>query len=431
MAMRPEQRFGLRGLGLAVGCLLMLALAGCEHKKQAAPPPPPPEVGLTTVAKQTVPIVLELSGTITPVKQVQIIPRVSGFIFERYFTEGTFVEKDAPLYLIDPRPFEDTLARLQAQIEGQRASLEFWQSEKTRYDKLAKQGAASKEKAEGVRAKLDVTRADIDKTKAEIRTAELDLSFTKINAPFYGRVQQTQINVGNLVQAQRDVLTELVQMDPIYVVFNVSRAQAYQIQTKQREGVAFKTKDMVVELIMPDGQLYAKKGKVNFVSILIDPTTDSVTVRGIFDNPKNDTHGFDLTPGQYTPVRLNVGNKPDALVIPQAATVETQAGTHVYVVGEDNKVERRVIKAGVAYKQLVVVDDGLKEGEKVISVGVQKVKDGIEVKPTAASVGQGQGGDEPKPATARVPANAEKAMGGSAEQDRGESKKDAEKSSGT
>ena len=383
MSIELRRGFALGGQGIAACCLLVLALAGCEQEKQAAPPPPPPEVGLATATKAQVPIVLELSGTVTPVKNVEIIPRVSGFIFERFFTEGTYVEEDAPLYLIDPRPFEDKLARLRAQLDGQKASLVFWESEEKRYNRLSKQGAASEEKAEGVRAKLDVTRADIEKTQAEIRNAELDLSFTKINAPFNGRVQQTQINVGNLVEAQRDVLTEVVQLDPIYVVFNVSRAQAYEIQRMQREGRAFANEDMVVELIMPDGELYENKGKLNFVSILIDPTTDSVTVRSIFDNRKKDRHGYDLTPGQYTPVRLTVGNMPDALVIPQAALVETQAGTHVYIVGDDNKVERRVIEAGVAHEQMVVVTNGLKEGEKVVDLGVQKVKDGIEVKPTA------------------------------------------------
>lgn len=382
MAMTPTERFGLRGSRLMALGLLVALLAGCEQEKPVTPPPPP-EVGLAEVTKQEVPIVLELSGTITPVKRVEVIPRVSGFIFKRYFTEGTFVEKDAPLYLIDPRPFEEEVARLEAQLEGLEETLKFWVSEEKRYSKLAEQGAASIERLEATRAKLSATEAEIGKTKAELRNAKLDLSFTRINAPFYGRLQQTQINVGNLVAKQQDVLTELVQMDPIYVVFNLSRAQVFEVQRLQREGEGFATEDMIVEVIMPDGQLYEKKGKINFISFLIDPKTDSVTVRGIFGNDKNSQGGYDLIPGQYAPVRATVGSMPDALVIPRTAVVETQAGTHVYVVGGDNKVKLRMIEPGTVYEQLLVVKNGLEEGEKVVAVGVQKVKDGTQVKPTA------------------------------------------------
>lgn len=389
MPMRPVDRFDPLRPALVAGGLLALLLAGCEQKKPVATPPPPPAVEVTAVTKQTVPIVLELSGTITPVKNVEIIPRVSGFIFERYFTEGTFVDKDAPLYLIDPRPFEERLARLKAQLKGQQATLVFWESEEKRYTNLAKQGAASIEKLEGTRAKLDVTRADIENTNAQIRNAELDLSFTKINAPFRGRVQQTRINVGNLVQAQKDVLTQLVQIDPIYVVFNLSRAQAFEIQRLQGEGEGFALEDMVVELIMPDGKLYEKKGQLDFVSFLIDPTTDSVTARAIFDNLETGGgRAFELIPGQYAPVRATVGKMPDALVIPRTAVVETQDGPHVYVVGDENKVERRKIEPGAVHQQLLVVTKGLEEGDKIVVVGVQKVRDGIEVKPTATDAGK-------------------------------------------
>ena len=184
MRTQDKTRFQGSRYAAAAGCLLALLLVGCEEQKQAAPPPPPPKVVLAEVTQQSVPIVLQASGTITAVKNVEIIPRVSGYIFERYFTEGTFVEKDAPLYLIDPRPYEDNLERLKAELKGEQATLEFWQAEDKRYSKLAKQGAASVEDAEGARAKLNTTAAEIEETKVEIQNAELDISYTKINAPF-------------------------------------------------------------------------------------------------------------------------------------------------------------------------------------------------------------------------------------------------------
>ena len=382
----------------AVGGLLAVLLAACEEREQAAQPPSPPKVVLVEVAKEAVPIVLEASGTIKAVKNVKIIPRVSGYIFERYFTEGTFVDEGDPLYLIDPRPFEDRLERLKEQLKGQQASLEFWQSEEKRYSKLAKQGAGSVEDAEGARAKFLTTQADIAATQVEIRNAELDVSYTRINAPFYGRIQQTRINVGNLVQAQKDVLTSLVMMDPIYVVFQMSRSQVFEIQKLRREGRAFEIEDMVVEVVLPDGKVFQNKGKVNFVSTEIDPTTDSVTVRGILENPRNnELSDFDLFPGQYVPVRLTIGELPGALVIPQIAVVETQVGRHVYVVGQDNKAELRTLELGAVHGTKWVVTKGLEQGEKVVVEGVQKLKSGIEVEPTKPTIEPGQGEAAPEP----------------------------------
>jgi membrane fusion protein (multidrug efflux system) len=369
----------------AVGCALILLLMGCGDKSKEKTAPPPPTVTVTEVAEQKVPIVMQFSGTITSVKTVDIIPRVSGYIERRYFVEGTFVKEGAPLYLIDPRPFQARLDAHKAQLKSHQASLAYWENEAARYERLAAQGAASQEKKEGALTKLNETRAAIDKDKANIENARLELSFTRIEAPFSGRIQETRINVGNLVQQQRDVLTTLVQMDPIYVVFNLSRNQVYQIQLLKRQGKLFPVEEMKVELLLPDGSSYPEQGKVDFISFRINPTTDTVTVRAVFPNKHIGTGDYDLIPGQYAPVRLILGENVDALLIPQTALVETQAGTHVFVVGKDNKVESRKVVAGSSYKQQQVINEGLKLGESVIIEGVQKVRPGMAVKPETAA----------------------------------------------
>ena len=374
-----------KGNVFVIGCVLILLLTGCGDKSKQKAAPPPPTVTVTKVAQQKIPIIMQFSGTITSVKTVDIIPRVSGYIEKRYFEEGTFVQEGDPLYLIDPRPFKARLDAYDAQLKSHQASLAFWKSETARYERLAAQGAASQEKKEGTITKLNETRAAIEKDKADIENARLQLSFTRIKAPFSGRIQQTRINVGNLVQKQRDVLTTLVQMDPIYVVFNISRNQVYEIQLLKRKGKVFPVKEMKVELLLPDGSSYQQQGKVNFISFRINPTTDSVTVRGVFSNKFTEKGDYDLIPGQYAPVRLILGENPDALLIPETALVETQAGTHIFVVGKDNKVESRKVVAGSSYKQQRVINDGLKHGEQVIIEGVQKVRAGMAVKPEAAS----------------------------------------------
>jgi membrane fusion protein (multidrug efflux system) len=374
-----------KGSVFVIGCALILLLAGCGDKSKEKKPPPSPTVTVAEVAQQKIPIIMQFSGTITSVKTVDIIPRVSGYIEKRYFVEGTFVKEGDPLYLIDPRPFKARLDAHMAQLKSDQASMAYWKNEAARYQRLAAQGAASQEKKEGALTKLNETKAAIDREKADIENARLELSFTHIRAPFSGRIQETRINVGNLVQQQRDVLTTLVQMDPIYVIFNLSRNQVYQIQLLKRQGKLFSVEEMKVELLLPDGSTYPEQGKVDFISFRINPTTDSVTVRAVFPNKHIGSEDYDLIPGQYAPVRLILGENPDALMIPETALVETQAGTHVFVVGKDDKVESRKVVADFSYKQQRVINEGLKLGESVIIEGVQKVRPGMAVKPEAAA----------------------------------------------
>jgi RND family efflux transporter MFP subunit len=249
-----------KGSVFVIGCVLILLLTGCGDKSEQKAAPPPPTVTVTKVAQQKIPIIMQFSGTITSVKTVDIIPRVSGYIEKRYFEEGTFVKEGDPLYLIDPRPFKARLDANMAQLRSHQASLAFWENEAARYERLAAQGAASQEKKEGALTKLNETRAAIEKDKADIENARLELSFTRIKAPFSARIQQTRINVGNLVQQQRDVLTTLVQMDPIYAVFNLTRNRVYQIQLLKRQEKLFPVEEMKVELLLPDGSSYPEQG---------------------------------------------------------------------------------------------------------------------------------------------------------------------------
>jgi len=366
----------------AIGLIIFL-IVGCDGKtKKQAVKPPPPDVAVAEVVQGKVPIVMEFSGTIKALKTVDITPRVSGYIEKRYFEEGTIVQEGDPLYLIDPRPYKARLDAYMAQLKLDQAALAFWEKETKRYESLVKQGAASREKTEGTLAKRDEMLAKVEKDKADIENSALDLSFTKITAPFNGRTQETRINVGNLVQQQRDVLTTLVQMDPIYVVFNISRNQVYEIQLQKRQGKVLPVEEMRAEVLQPDGSKYPHEGKINFISFRINPTTDSVLVRAILPNTKSgDVGGYDLIPGQYAPVRLILGEDANALLIPQPALVESQIGKQVFVVNAENKVEVRNVEVGRSYQNQWIIQKGLKKGEKVIVEGTQKVQPGVVVNP--------------------------------------------------
>jgi len=365
---------------IATACTCLL-LTGCGDKsKQTAVKPPPPDVQVAEVTHEKVPIIMTFSGTVKAVKSVDIIPRVSGYIEERHFEEGTDAKQGDPLYLIDPRTYQAQLDANQAQLKQHEASAAFWKSEEKRYTKLAKAGAGSVEDKEKAIARHLEVLADIDEDKANIENAELNLSFTNITAPFDGRIQDTKINVGQLVHEQQDVLTTLKQIDPIYVVFNVSRRQVSKVQRLRRDGLAFESReDFKVEVKLADGSLYTQLGRLNYISAQIDPTTDTLEYRAVFPNPIEDLAQIALIPGQYVPIRLTVGEDPNTLLVPGPALVQSQVGTQVYVVNKDNKVESRTVEVGQAYKQQWIIKKGLKKGERVIYDGLQKVRPGVVV----------------------------------------------------
>jgi len=364
----------------------LTGLTGCEKPTQKQTKRPPPGVVVSEVKQAAVPIVMEVAGTVQPVKTVQIVPRVSGYIFERNFNEGSNVTEGDPLYLIDPRPYQAKLDSLKAQLEQHQASLKFWSSEAARYTRLAKKGAGSVEDKEKALSRKAGVEASIDEDKANIENAELDLSFTKITAPFSGRIQDTLAYVGDLVHKQQTELTTVVQIDPIYVISNISREQVYRVQQLQKQGLAPTAEnEFRAELVMPDGKIYSHQGTLDYISALIDPSTDTLKVRFEFPNPKQGDQRS-LIPGQYIPLRMIVGHQPDALLIPEKALLQTQEGTHVFVVDKDNKVEKRMMTKGSSHNNQWIVKKGLNKGERVIAEGLQKVRPGMQVKVKDAEV---------------------------------------------
>ncbi len=368
----------------AAGLMAAAALvAACDEPKQEAAAPPPPAVTVAEAATQDVPIVMEFSGTLDPIQRVEIVPRVSGYITARHFTEGAFIKKGDLLYEIDPRPYQSTLDQATAELQTTRAELKFWASEVERYERLVKSGGVSQEKLEATIANRDKYAAQVSENQANIASAALNLGFTKINAPMDGRIQQTKVFEGANVSQQQSILTEIVQLDPINVIFNVTRNEAFEVQRLQAAGTGYPIDKMTVQLRLPDGTLYPSIGRIDFVSAKINATTDSAVVRGVFANHRDEKVGYTFLPGQYVPVLLTAGTVPNAVVIPSVALIQTQAGAFVFVVGADNKVERRRIDIGRAHQGLRVVTKGLAKGEKVVVAGLQKIKNGmtVEVKP--------------------------------------------------
>ncbi|OQK16732.1 hypothetical protein AU255_02155 [Methyloprofundus sedimenti] len=380
------------GLNILTGIMLTISLlSGCGGKDKQQVPPPPPKVVAAPVLQQTVPIIVQFSGTVKANKDVVIKPQVSGYIEQRLFVEGTEVKTGDPLYQIDPRPFQAQLNAANAQLKKDQASLAFWNLELARYNELAKKGFVSKEKRDATDAKQKMYAASVDKDKADIEQAALNLGYCLIVAPFDGWIQETQVYEGAIVTAQETDLTTLTSLNPVYVDFNVSRRDSYTVQELSNEGLGPKKRsDITGTLILPNGAIYPEQGHVDYTSASYNPETDTMATRAIFPNRKinpNDQNnlGLMLIPGQYVPLNLTVGKLPNALLIPQTALLETQQGSFVYVLSKDNKVEQRMVKKDFAYKHYWVIKKGLKNGEQVISQGLQKIKKpGILVQPVKA-----------------------------------------------
>ena len=367
------------------GFALLLLLPGCDDRGSSAAAPPPPKVTVAEVAQGPVPISMQFSGTVRAVKTVEIIPRVSGYIEKRSFVEGAEVKTGDPLYTIDPRPFQASLDQLNAQLAVNQANLTYWGEEAKRYGAAVQSGAVSAQQYEEANTRQQEAQASVEQTQAEIVNAQLNLSFTDILAPFEGRIQQTLRYEGDLVDAYQDTLTSLVQIDPVYVIFNVTRRELFEIQAMQVEGLVGKLEESAtIELTLPDGSGYGQQGKLDFIASQIDPSTDTLTFRAVIANDFTHSSEGDLVPGQYVPVRMVLGERPDALLIPKAALMETQAGEQVYVVDGDNKVASRTIEVTRPYQDSWVVSSGLQKGERVIVDGLQKVRAGAVVDPVAA-----------------------------------------------
>ena len=363
---------------------VLVFMTGCEEKKTSEKTIPPPKVTVVQAEEHHIPIIMEFPGTVQAFRQIAIVPRVSGFIFDRDFEEGSFVKKGDLLYVIDPRPFQNKVASAAAQLQSDQALQHYWQQESDRYTKLAKSGAGTVEDKQRADSTLAEYKAAVAKDQANLKEAKLNLSYTEIRAPFRGRIDNTLFYEGALVTEEKSVLTNLVQLDPIHVIFTISRARMANIQKLQAEGLAPESlKSFKTRISLPDGSTFDQEGNLDFMSNNIDPQTDSLILRAIFNNPKQSEAGLVLIPGQYVPVHLIAGQQNDALLIPQEALLRTQVGTHVLLVGADNKVESRPVAITVSYKDSYVVGNGLKKGERVIVEGIQAAHPGDPVEVVA------------------------------------------------
>jgi membrane fusion protein (multidrug efflux system) len=320
---------------------------------------------------------------------VALVARVTAFLEKRLFVEGAEVKQGDLLYLLEQPPFQAqvnfnkaNVAQLEAQHRNAELTLE-------RAQYLLKTVAGQQSNVDSALASERSLAAQIEGAKAQLQTAEINLGYTEIRAPIDGKISATEVTEGNVVSPTSGTLANLVSQDPMYVLYPVSVRAGLDLRNRYDAKGGFNA--VVLKIRLPDGRIYGQNGKVDYVSPTVATNTDTITVRGVVPNPLRPG----VTPGEPVPRELFDGEFVTVLIegvepitvlaIPRAAVLSDQQGDYVYVVDAQNKAQRRPIQLGQSTPSTAVVSNGLKEGELVISDGLQRVRPGEAVSPGPAS----------------------------------------------
>jgi multidrug efflux system membrane fusion protein len=347
---------------------VVAADAAQPEQATAGGPPPAFPVPVAEVSKTKVPVYLEYVGATEAIREVTLQAKVGGYLQETGVADGADVKAGDLLYRIDPDDFQAALDQAQARLQSDQAALEYATSSQKRNAALTATGAVAKDTNEEKTSLMHQAQAAIMADKAAIRTAQLNLGYTKISAPFDGRLGKSLVHEGALVTPQQTNINTLVQLSPIYVTFNPSETDLALIQKFRTEG------ELVVDITMTGEDKPRASGKLTFLDNTVDRTTGTITARATLENSDKS-----LLPGQYVKVRLHLTDKPDALLVPQIALGSSQMGRFVYVIGEKGTVEQRFIETGALMGDQVVINKGLAAGDKVITGNLQKIGPGMPV----------------------------------------------------
>jgi RND family efflux transporter MFP subunit len=360
----------------ALACMGLLLLAACGERNQLIAPPPP-KVAVELPTQQTVTPYLEATGNVASLNSVKLVARVQGYLQEIKYQDGAFVMKGTPLFVIEPQPYKVKLEQAQAAEEGAKAALVNAEAQFTRQQDLRAQNVNSQANLDQARAARDTDHANVLQAQANRESAEINLGYTTVSAPFDGIVTARKVSVGELVGGdQPNELATIVQFKPIWVWFNVSERDVQRIRAAlgARGGNIAELK-VPIEVGLQTESGYPHKGVIDYADPNVNQSTGTLQARGIFDNADGA-----LLPGYF--VRVRVPRRPiPGLLVPEVAIGSDQAGRYVLTVNPDNIVEQRRVQLGQSFGELRLIESGLKPDERVVVAGILDAIPGQKVDP--------------------------------------------------
>jgi len=373
---------------LVAAIVLSAVGAGCDQggttqvQSQQKGVPPPPTVTVSKPLQREITEWDEYTGRFEAVETVEIRARVSGYLTELHFKDGQAVKQGDLLFVLDARPFERTLEQAQAEVLQAQTKVQNSNLDVVRGKPLLERRIISEKSFDDRESLMREALAGVKVAEAKARTAELELSFTRITSPITGRISRTQVTAGNWVSAggaaNTTLLTTIVSQDPIYIYFDVNENNYIKYKRLAERGVNSAAAELgaPVEVALPDERGFPHKARLDFLDNRLDQGTGTLRARGVMANAS----GL-FSPGLFARVRVTGAAPYLAVLLPDDAIGTDQTNKFVYVVGEDGSVARRNIKLGPLYEGLRVVREGLAAEEWVIIRGLQRARPGIKVTP--------------------------------------------------
>lgn len=385
----PARRYGQwRHLGLTLATTAAaVALAGCEDKNTFVAPPPP-KVDVATPVQRPVTRYVEATGNTAPIKSVDLVARVQGFLQSQDYADGTFVKQGTQLFTIEPETYKLKLDQAQAAEAGAQASLKQAEADFRRQTDLVQRQAASQATLDTSTSTRDNAQANLQQAQANTRIAEVNYGYTNVSAPFDGIVSAHMVSIGELVGVSSPTqLATIVAMDPIYVNFTVNEQDVLRIRAEAaRRGLtAADLKQFPIEIGLQTETGYPHEGHLDYVAPTLNSSTGTLAVRGLVPNDKRV-----LLPGYFVRVRVPFTQEKDALLVPDTALGSDQGGRYLLVVGADNIVEQRKVQIGPVDNGLRVIEGGLKPDDRVVIAGLLRVIPGQKIDPQVTKMDQPQ-----------------------------------------
>jgi RND family efflux transporter MFP subunit len=367
----------------------LFALSACEQNSFVPPPPPKVDVGLPV--QKSVTRFLDATGNTAPIQSVDLVARVQGVLQSIDYKDGSFVKRGTTLFTIEPETYKYKLEQAQAAEAGAQATLKQAQTDYKRQVDLVARQAVSQATLDTATSTRDNAQASLQQAEANTRIAAVNYGYTNVVAPFDGIVSAHLVSVGELVGAASPTqLATIVQLDPIYVNFNVNEQDVLRIRAEaRRRGItASDLTRLPIEVGLQTETGYPHKGNLDYAAPTVNLSTGTLPVRGVLQNPERV-----LLPGYFVRVRVPYDQQENALLVPDVALGSDQSGRYVLVVNGDNVVEQRKVSTGQVVGELRVIESGLNADDRVVIAGLLRAIPGQKVDPQLQKI-------EPSPTAA-------------------------------